>query len=315
MKKSACVFKILLGFAVLAFVTGGVWAQNMGTPGGPARLLVTVEARHGSTVPEVTQRDVMVYEGKERDQVTDWVPAQGEHAALELFILLDDGSNANLGTQLDGVRKFITAQPASTLIGVAYMQNGTAKVEQNPTNDHASAAKALRLPLGIGGVNASPYFSLSDLVKRWPESSNRREVLLVSDGVDRYYGGADLQDPYLDAAIDDSLRAGIVVFAIYTPGAGHFGHSHWQTFWGQTYLSRVAEETGGESYYIGFTGAPVDFTPYLEDMGRHLDHQYWLTFLAKPPKKSGWQRIKVTTEASNAELVAPQRVYVPAATP
>jgi hypothetical protein len=169
--------------------------------------------------------------------------------------------------------------------------------------------------MGIGGINASPYFSLSDLVKRWPESSDRREILMASDGIDRYYGSGDLQDPYLDAAINDAQRAGIVVFDIYTPGAGHIGHSYWQNYWGQIYLSRLAEETGGESYYIGFTGGPVSYDPYIEDMGRHLDHQYWLTFLAKPPKKSGWQRIKVTTEVSNAELVAPQKVYVPAETP
>ena len=314
MKKSARVLSAIVGFAVWMSATGSIYAQNA-AQGASTRLLVTVEARRGSNVPEVSRADVMVYEGRDRDPVTDWAPAQGEHAGLELFILLDDGSGFNLGSQLDSLRKFITSQPASTLIGVAYMQNGSAKVEQNPTSDHALAAKALRLPMGIGGVNASPYFSLSDLVKRWPESSNRREVLMASDGVDRYYGSADLQDPYLDAAINDALRAGIVVFDIYTPGAGHVGHSYWQNYWGQTYLSRVAEETGGESYYIGFSGAPVSFDPYLEDMGRHLDHQYWMTFLAKPQKKSGWQRIKVSTEVSNAELVAAHQVWVPAATP
>lgn len=310
MKQSARLLGAILGFALWMSTAGIASAQNAGVP---THLLVTVEARHGSNVPEVTKADVMVYEGRDRDQVTDWVPAQGEHAGLQLFILLDDGSSTNLGTQLDSLRQFINAQPASTLIGVAYMQNGSAKVEQTPTSDHALAAKALRLPLGIGGVNASPYFSLSDLIKRWPQSSVRREVLLVTDGIDRYYGGADLQDPYLDAAIDEAHRAGIVVYAIYMPGAGHFGHSYWENYWGQLYLSRVAEETGGESYYIGFTGTPVNFEPYLADMKRHLDHQYLLTFLAKPPKKSGWQRITVTTEVSNAELVAPRSVYVAAA--
>ena len=194
MNNSSRLLKALLGFAVWASVTGSVCAQNTGTPGEPAHLLVTVEARHGTNVPDLGQRDVMVYEGRDRDQVTDWVPAQGEHAGLELFILLDDGSNSSLGRQLEDLRKFITAQPPSTKIGVAYMQNGIARVEQNPTNDHALAAKALRLPMGMGGVNASPYFSLSDLIKRWPESSARREVLMASDGIDRYYGIGDLQE-------------------------------------------------------------------------------------------------------------------------
>jgi hypothetical protein len=315
MNKFRCLFSAIAGFAVWASGAGSVYAQNAVTQGAPTHLLVTVEARHGSNVPEMDSRDVMVYEGRDRDRVTDWLPAEGEHAGLELFILLDDGSNERLGSQLEDIRQFIFSQPSSTLIGLAYMQDGIAKVAQNPTSDHAMAAKALRLPLGIGGINASPYFSLSDLVKRWPAGSSRREVVMVSDGIDRYYGSGDLQDPYLDAAIDDATRAGIVVYGIYTPGAGHFGHSYWQNYWGQIYLSRLAEETGGESYYIGFSGAPVSFEPYLEDVGRHLDHQYWLTFLAKPQKKSGWQRIKVTTEVPNAELVSPHKVYVPAATP
>jgi hypothetical protein len=313
MKNSGCQLKALLGLIVLAFIPGSVYAQNAGATGISTHMLVTVEARHGKNVPDISRPDVMVYEGRDRDQVTDWVPAQGDHAGLELFILLDDGSGMNLGTQLESLRKFVIAQPESTKIGVAYMQNGMAKVEQSPTSDHALAAKALRLPMGIGGINASPYFSLSDLIKRWPETASRREVLVASDGVDRYYGSGDLQNPYLDAAIDDAQRAGILVFAIYTPGAGHFGHSYWQNYWGQIYLSHLAEDTGGESYYIGFTGGPVNFDPYLEDMVRHLDHQYWLTFLAKPPKKNGWQRIKVTTEVSNAELVAARQVYVNAA--
>jgi hypothetical protein len=310
MKKSGCLLSTTLGFALFLSFTGSVFAQAP-----PARLLVTVEARHGKNIPDISREDVMVHEGHDRDQVTSWVPAQGANAGLELFILLDDASNFSLGSQLEILSKFIRAQPASTKIGLAYMQNGIAKVEQSPTIDHALAAKALRLPMGIGGINASPYFALSDLIKRWPESSDRREILMVSDGIDRYYGSADLLDPYLDAAIDDAQRAGIIVFAIYSPGAGHFGHSYWQNYWGQMYLARMAEETGGESYYIGFTGAPVDFTPYLDDMNRHLDHQYLLTFNPKPQKKSGWQRIKVTTEVSNAVLVAPQKVYVPAATP
>jgi VWFA-related protein len=315
MNKSRCLLSAIAVLALWASVTGGVHAQTAGAQGVPAHVLVTVEARHGSSVPDIGPRDVMVYEGRERDQVTDWVPAQGDHAALELFVLLDDSSNNRLGSQLEDLRQFISAQAPSTLVGVAYMQNGTTRVEQNPTSDHALAAKALRLPMGIAGINASPYFSLSDLVKRWPESSARREVVMVTDGVDRYYGSGDSQDPYLDAAIDDATRAGILVYGIYTPGAGHFGHSYWQNYWGQIYLSRLAEETGGEAYYIGFTGAPVSFDPFLEDVGRHLDHQYWLTFVAKAQKKSGWQRIKVTTEVSNAELVAPRKVYVPVSTP
>jgi hypothetical protein len=315
MKKFRFVTNLVFALSILASLASGLAAQDA-TSANPdsVRMLVTVEAIHGSEVPVINREDVMVHEGRDRDKVTGWVPAQGDNAALELVILLDDSSNTSIGTKLDDLRKFIASEPASTKIGIAYMQNGTAKMEQSLTSDHNLASKALRLPRGMPGINGSPYFSLSDLAKHWPEdTSARREVLLVSDGIDRYYEGNDMQDPYLSSAIEDCQRSGVLVFAIYSPGVGHAGHSFFRTSWGQNYLSRLVDETGGESYYIGFMGPPVSFTPYLDDLARRLAHQYWLTFTPKPQKKSGLQRVKIRTEVPNAELVSAAAVYVPGA--
>lgn len=275
-------------------------------------MVVTAEPKHGTEVPNVNRDDVVVYEGHDRDRVTEWIPAQGDHAALELFILIDDESTTSLGLQLEDIRKFIDSQPASSQVGVAYMQDGIARIVQNLTADHALAGKSLRMPLGSPGASASPYFSVSDLVKRWPASSARRQVLMISDGIDRYYGSGDPDDPYVDQAAESAIRAGIQVSAIYMPGAGHFAHSYWQSYWGQIYLSQIADKTGGESYYIGFTGAPVSFAPYLQDMERRLEHQYLLSFIPKPQKKSGWQHVRLHTEVPNVDLVSAGEVYVSA---
>lgn len=310
MKRNSVFLTTLLGATL--WVAGVSYAQQAPSSGLPVRMTVTAEPKHGNDVPVVNKGEVMVYEGKDRDQVSDWIPAQGDHAALELFILLDDSSSTNLALQFEDIRKFIDAQPASTLVGVAYMRNGTAEVVQNLTSDHAAAAKALRLPIGIGGANASPYFSLSDLAKRWPASNARHSVLMVTDGIDRYYGTGDLQDPYVDAAVDDAIRHDILVSAIYEPSAGHFGHDYWQCYWGQLYLAQVADRTGGEAYYIGLTGAPVAFAPYLQDLSRRWQHQYLLSFIPKPEKKSGWRNVRLSTELPNVDLVSARRVYVEA---
>jgi hypothetical protein len=278
-------FALCLALIVLlsASQTSADPQEPQSSPGVPLRMVVTVETPHGSNPPVIQREDVMVYEGRDRDKVTNWVPAQGTDAGLELFVLIDDSSSTSLGSQLDDVRQFIDAQPASAKIGIAYMHNGIAEVLQNLTADHAQADKALRLPLGMPGINGSPYFSLSDLIKRWPESLDRREVLMVSDGIDRFWGSGP-GDPYVDSAIEQAQRAGVIVFAIYTPGVGFYGHSFWRTWWGQIYLSQISDETGGESYYIGFQGAAVSFVPYLEHMSQRLTRQYLLTFLAKPEK-------------------------------
>lgn len=301
----ACLISVALGGCALA--------QPAATGGGtPVHMIVTVEAKNGSEEPVVNLEDVMVYEGKNRDQITGWIPAQGDHAGLEFYVLIDDGSSSALGTQLSDIKKFIAGLPSGAQVGVAYMQNGGAHIEQKLTSDHDLAAKALRLPLGYFTANASPYFSLSDLAKHWEADGNRHEVIMVTSGVDPYYGSGDTQDPYLAAAIEDCQRAGVLVSALYAPGAGHFGHSHWANYWGQIYLSKLTEETGGEGYYLGFFGAAPDFSPYLKDATSRLGHQYLLTFLAWPEKKSGMRTVKVRTELHGVDLVAANEVYVPA---
>jgi hypothetical protein len=309
MRKPHIIAGVRLAVTALAVGLSSVAAQEVSSTGVPVHMVVTVEPRHGSNVPVINREDVMVYQGRDRAKVTDWLALQGDHAALQLFILIDDSANTSLGSQLEDIRQFINAQPATTAIGVAYMRNGIADVLQNPTNDHTQAAKALRLPFGDPGASASAYFSVSDLIKRWPETPVRREILMVSDGIDRYWGSGP-SDPYVDSTIEDAQRAGVIIFSIYMPGGGHFGHSFWRINWGQNYLSQISDETGGESYYLGF-GAPVSFAPYLDDLTHRLTRQYLLTFLAKPEKKAGFQQVKLRTEVPNAELVAADRVYVP----
>ncbi len=310
MATSCLRLDVLFVVGVIAATPGVLRGQQPTATGTAVHMVVTVEARHGSDVPTIQKEDVMVYQGRDRVKTVDWIPLQGDRAALELFLLLDDAAGSSLGSQLEDLRKFINAQPAATRIGVGYMRDGTVQIVQNLTEDHNQAAKSLRLPIGIAGVNASPYFSVSDLIKRWPEAPVRREIVMISDGIDRYGPGGS-SDPYVDEAVEQAQKAGIVIFSIYTPGAGHFGHTFWRINWGQNYLSQLSDETGAESYYLG-SEAPVSFSPYLDDLGRRLLHQYLLTFLAKPVKKAEMQSVKLRTEVSNAELVAADRVYVPA---
>src|SRR3984957_12956994 len=313
MKKHLLMVESLIAIIViLAGVQVATAQQAASAAEVSANLVVTVEARHGSNIPDVQRDDAMVYEGRDRDRITAWVPLQGDHAGLEFFILLDDSSSASLGSQLEDLRQFIMAQPPSTKIGVAYMQNGMAQVLQNLTRDHGAAAKALRLPMGNPGASASPYFSLGDLIKRWPPSDERHEVLMITDGIDRYWGSGP-DNAYVDTVIEQAQRAGVIVYSIYTPGVGHYGHSYWRTYWGQNYLSQLSDETGGESYYLIGPAPPVSFAPYMEDITRKLNHQYLLTFVPKPEKKAGMRRIKVQTEVPNAELISADKVWVPAA--
>ena len=116
------------------------------------------------------------------------IPARGDNAGLQLFILIDDTCDQSVGTNFNDIRDFVNAQPATTVIGIGYMSNESVQIVQNFTADHALAAKAIRLPRDNLSSMDSPYLSLISLVKGWPEQKVRREVLMVTDGIDQLRG-------------------------------------------------------------------------------------------------------------------------------
>jgi hypothetical protein len=297
-------------FVAVLSIIALAYAESQEAGGVRAHMVVTAEAHHGKDVPDVHKEDVMVYQGRERRQVVDWTPLRDEHGALQLFILLDDSSHVSVASQFEEIRNFITSQPPTTAIGIGYMRDGTVDITQNLTTEHELAAKALRLPMGNLGAFASIYLSIGDLIKRWPETPVRREILVISDGID-YFGGVGPANPYVDTCIEQAQKAGIIIYAIYATGVGHYGHSLFRMNWGQNYLSEVAQETGGEAYFLGYE-TPVSFAPYLDDISRRLNHQYLLVLLAKPEKKPGLQSVRLKTELKNVELAAADRVFLPA---
>ncbi len=300
---SAILFAVF-GLAALA-------QQEPAFPGTQASVVVSAEAQHGTTVPALRAEDVIVTQGKQRDQVMSLEPLFSSQAGVQVFILIDDSlSTSDLGPKLNDIRQFIAAQPANVQVGVAYMRNGTALIAQNPISDHTLAAKALRLPTGESAGGASPYFSLGELIKRWPETNAARQVVMISDGVDPYWDSFNLDDPYVNEAIDQAQRARVVVNAIYARGDGHLGHTLWRNTLAQSFLSELADSTGGEAYYLA-TDSPPSFTPYFNQIAKRMQHGYLLTFKAQPGAKSGMQPVKISTEVPNVDLVAQSRVYVP----
>jgi hypothetical protein len=176
------------------------------------------------------------------------------------------------------------------------------------TADHQKAASALRLPVAIPGENGSPYFALSDLAKHWPskESTDRRAVLMLTDGVDRYYDTANVEDPYVDAAIQDALKDGMLVYSIYLRGAGD-GRSDTVTNFAQSRLNQVSQETGGQAYFQNFSD-PVTISPFLSDFQDRLANQYLATIQLFNEK--GVQSVKLRTELPGLKIQGPTRIYV-----
>jgi hypothetical protein len=322
---------MLLGAVLLLVLGQSALSQDKAAPSTvQVHVVITDTAlREDAELPRLQKEDVKVKQGRNFLQVTQLIPAQGENATLQLMILIDDTLNTSIGNNLNDIKEFISAQPPSTVVGVAYMSNATINVVQNFTADHDLAVKAVRLPRGGFSTMDSPYLSLISLVKGWKQQNVRREVLMVTDGIDRLRGETPQASrmgpnfgpvyhsmptigPDVNSASEISQRYNVLVHSIYAVGVGRAGRSSWDLQVGLSGLSKLANETGGECFSLG-TSQLVSFKPYMERLQKMLSNQYYVVFQAVPRNRAGFQRVNIQTELSNSELLAPDNVWVDAA--
>jgi hypothetical protein len=300
----------MIGLA-LAAVSPGMSASIPNTPAAPTQLVITVLPAKGGNRPQTLEaQDLMIQQGKTRVPVVRLQRLAGDLADMQLFVLLDDSSRSfSLGNHLGELKTFLESLPPTTQVAIGYMRNGTFGLAQGFTADHQQAASALRLPVGMAGVNGSPYFALSELAKHWPstQSTDRRAVLMLTDGVDRYYGTESIDDPFVDTAIKDALKDGVMVYSIYLRGAGLYGRGDSVTNFAQSRLMELSQETGGYSYFQTFTD-PVTISPFLSDFQDRLDNQYQATIDVLSQK--GVQPVKVRTELPGLKIQSPTHIYV-----
>jgi hypothetical protein len=292
------------------------WSQAAPPAVAPVRMVVTLGHHYGQTPPLLTKDDLTVTERYNTLLVNDLIPLRGERAGLELFFLVDNCSNCEPGSKFEELSRFIRSQPESTKIGVAYIRNGELQIAQNPTADRPRAIRALSTP--EGNKPASPFNALAALIRTWPETCAqgkcRRAVLMISNGINPDAQNK-LQDESAEAALEAAQRAGVTVYVIYHPSADYLKIGTSQLYSGQVQLAHVADESGGEAYFLGFDPLP-SLGPFLADLSDHLANQYLLEFTAKPAEQPGeLERITVKSKIGDIEMMAPDKIAVPGSEP
>ena len=136
----------LIVAAVLFAALPAVAQEQAASSTAPVTTVVTVIGPKYTAPPAVGKNDVTVYQNKDKQTVTSWVPAQGDKAALQLAIVIDDSDNTSLGSQFGDITSFINSLPASTSVGIFYASNGTVQTASNFSADHdAVDRKSTRL--------------------------------------------------------------------------------------------------------------------------------------------------------------------------
>lgn len=282
------------------------------TNDGQGQAVVTVLPKKNLEAPvDVTAQDLQVKVNGKESNVTNWVPLRGENSDLELVVLIDGSARISLGQQLDDIATFIRGLPTNVKVAVAYMNNGRAALASPLSTDHTQVARGLHIPSGFAGSSGSPYFCLSDLAQHWPSADYkaRHEVVMITDGVDNYSPRYDPDDPYVQTAVRDAVRAGLVVYSIYWRDRGFIDNTAYAADAGQNLISEVTQATGGANYWIG-TGDPVSFQPYFENISLRLENQYRLSFASGLTGKPAVESMNLKVGGPASKIYAPQQVFV-----
>ncbi|NYF80909.1 hypothetical protein [Granulicella arctica] len=294
-------------FLPVALLSLGLLAHAQEGP-LPTQTLVTVDSKGA---PALTAADLTIDVSNHKQPPTSLIPVTP--AGAQIALLIDDGLRESVSRELNTLRSYITNLPPGTEIFIGYMSNGRILQASGFTTDHAAAAAKLRPPFGAPGISASPYFCLSEFVKSWPNEGfsqgpatrKARFVLMITNGVDPYNGSTsplNQNSPYVDTAQRDAQRAGVGVYSIYFADAGFRGNRG--SFSGQSYLTQVAEATGGRSYYTG-SGNPVSMQPYLEQFQHDIAETYVATF---PAAGKDLVQLKVKSNLPHVKVRTPQQV-------
>lgn len=295
--------------AALALFATSAGAQSDTFSGRAILTVLPAHPEEENASLSTSQLDVKL-DGKQAT-VTSLTQLTSSNSPLELVVLIDGGIRTSLYGQASDIIGFTREIPTNTQMAFAYMENGHAALQGPLSSDPAKVESGLHMTAGGPGSNASPYFCLSDLAKHWPSQNTgaRRVIVMITDGVDEYDRRFDPDDPYVHAAIHDSVQAGIVVFTMNWHDQGRAGSSEIETDAGQNLLLQVAQATGGNSYWQG-NGNPVSLQPYFGDLRRRLRSEYELELSAPFKGKPLIADLKLKANAPNAKLTAPQFVYL-----
>jgi len=304
--------------ALLSLVCGPAFSQS--TPpsqtAGANAITVSVTAiGRGDTSPQpLSQNDVVVHLGSKVCPLVTWEPTNREDPKLDLVVVIDDSLANSVATHWNELEHFLADLPAGARAAVAYANRASIQMAQQPTADHALAAKALRNPAGIQLENASPYESLQALIRVWPSRQGRRVILFISPGLDRTFpGNGTIEDlPNVLNALNEAQRKGVIVYSIYARPTSPLTANGMPTERMQYALGYLSTGTGGKAFYEIGLETPPSFQPYLREIQQNLMHQYILTFEADPGAKAGFAWLRVSTENKSVKLRFPARVFVPA---
>jgi|KBSMisStaDraftv2_1062788.scaffolds.fasta_scaffold145993_3 VWFA-related protein len=253
-------------------------------------ILLTVET---ASPVSVSSTDVLVSVDKKPFAPVSKLESASA-APLDFILVVDSSSSAVRSklrtTALVEVPKFITTVRNSGItVRTAVVDfNAASRVVQNFTSDSIESSFE-RLSSG-GGSTLHDSLSLAARLAQQSPASNRRIILVVTDGED------NLSSTTADEVVKAATRACSPIYALslgeppaqYAPLSGR----------GDKFLKEVSAQTGGKAY---FPTKEKQVAEVLEAIRSDMQMQYFAT-VAAPTNKRGFHQVQFKTSVAHGTV-------------
>ncbi len=261
-------------------------------------LQFTVTDRRGRFVTDLTQKDLIVREGKNPQKILQF--SAESNLPLRLAIVVDSSNSIRERLKFiqESAIEFINSvmrpeQDKATVISFDAMP----ELQADLSGDIEQLTRVIRQLRAGGGTSlydAIFFASRDKLMQDQPRHKFRRAMVVLSDGEDN-------QSRYSrDQALEMAQKADVVIYTIST------NITRTETD-GDKVLKYYAAETGGMAF---FPFKAEDLSQSFENIANELRHQYSILYRPEPLKTDGsYQRVEILVKDRANLVVRSRRGY------
>lgn len=249
-----------------------------------------VTDRHGEYIYGLTRTDFSVLDDGVKQDIETFEAAD---SPLSAILVLDTSASMRpkLEDAVRAARAFVGALKPDDEAGL-FTFNSAIVGSVDLTRDHAKVEAAISSAQPAG--ETALYDALAAALKRLKLIRRRKAVVVFTDGEDN-------RSRLSVAQVIEMARASEV--AIYSIAEGSDASTTVMAF-----LDRIANETGGRSYFIGHI---KKLSEAFDGVVKELRSQYFMTYTPKPPGKPGsWHQLDVRVSRVNAVVRAKKEYFV-----
>jgi len=296
------IFRVLLFWSVIAFVTSGAAAW----PPDPAESVVldsgyrfkidadwvyvnvsVRDPRNHSNILGLTKEDFLLYEDQFLRPVDSCIPAE---TPFNLLLLMDVSASTSPFVRIlrDSALELGGQLGPADRIAIMTFSSGS-RLILPPTSDRKKLKSALRL---VAPDSATAFYdALISAFRTVGSIAGRKAIVVFSDGVDnQLLNPNDGSRTSFETLLDVARRSDCLIYSIFLTPATANEARHPAVLKAEQQMQILSSETGGRMYKLQKV---EDLPAHYSEIAQDLRFIYTLAYAPNPLAPSGWRALKV----------------------